>query len=136
MITKQRTNILLCAGSLIIGGFFYILFRETTYIGRLFGKLYFVQDLRKAFAFLSCDFLKYYLPDYLWCFALGCGLCVIDTASPKSVFIWATVAVSCGFLWEIMQYIGFINGTGDIWDMLMYFVAGISCIIINLRREL
>lgn len=134
MASGRKRNILLCISSLVLGWLIYILFRENSQIGVLFGSAY-VQGLRKAVAWLSCDFLQFYFPDFLWGFSLCSGLLAIYDPGLKGCIVCGCTAALCGYAWEWMQYINIVSGTGDIYDILMYSLAGFMCIIINLRRE-
>lgn len=52
----------------------------------------------------------------------------------KGIIICASVAFLCGCVWELLQYVGVLSRTGDIHDIIMYFLASAICIIINLKE--
>ena len=134
-MTKRRMYLFLCASSLFLGALLYIIFRENSYIGIAANHFAVISASRKIFAFLSCNFVKFYLPDFLWCFSLCCGLFAIYLPTNRIAFICTFSAVSLGCIWELLQYVDFVSGTGDICDVLMYLLSGIVCTVINLLRS-
>lgn len=130
---KRRINIALCCGSLIIGCIIYIVFRPDTYISDLFDNIIFIEKLRITFSESNCNFLRFYLPDYLWCFSLSCGLIAILAHKLSDIFICVTVALMCGVVWELLQLLNITSGTYDYLDILMYLLATICVATINLR---
>ena len=123
-----------CILSLLLGAFIYALFREDTYIAKI---ILSSMDLTSIKRFLSCfdkDFIKYYLPDYLWAFSLCCGiLALLDPKDRKKTFYCSFIAFSWGVIYEILQLTGIISGTGDIIDIILYFLAILTVNIIYLR---
>jgi len=118
--------------ALVIGGFIYLLFRKNTYIAECISHLISVMFLRELFSFLDINFIKYYFVDYLWAFSLNCGLHTIFLPNIKCSFLLTTIVFLIGALYEILQTIDFINGTGDIVDVIMYLLAAITVNLINL----
>ncbi len=134
-MSRRKMYILLSYVSLILGFFIYVLFRKNSYIGILFGKFQLVHIVRELTSKLSCDFLKFYLTDYLWGFSLCCGLLAIYVPKRSGCMLCSGTAFLCGCIWEWMQFKNLFNGTGDICDVFMYFLASITCLIINIRSE-
>lgn len=124
-MSRRKMYILLSAVSLMLGVTIYILFRENSYIGIVFGRFSLILVAREMLEWLSCDFLKFYLPDYLWGFSLCCGLHAIYTPERNGSVICTGIAILCGCAWEWMQYEEIVSGTGDICDVLMYLLAGL-----------
>ena len=132
---NRKLYCLLSVVSLILGTCIYIFLRENSYIGILTGNLPIVLTVRQMVTHFSCDFAKYYLPDFLWGFSLCCGLLAIFTPSLKGCYACVCTAVACGCVWELLQHVGAVGGTGDFCDVIMYCLAGIMCIIINIVRS-
>ena len=135
-MSKRNLNILLSISALVIGGLIYILFRDNSYIAILFNHIPIIQYIRQHVTTLRVHFIKFYLPDLLWGFSLCSGLHAIYLPNAKTSVLCGITAFSCGAIWEIMQYMGILSGTGDLLDVLMYLFGCLVCIIINLRRDI
>lgn len=134
MLSKRKKNILYSVWAVSVGVLLYVLFRENTYITKLFDLIPVVSAIHQRFNVQVPDFFKYYLPDFLWGFALSCGLVSIHTPNRKGVVICAGMAFSFGILWEFLQSTGIVKGTADIHDVIMYFLASLTSIIINSKE--
>ena len=133
-MSKRKKNILFSLTALVVGCLLYVFFRENTYVGNIFDG---IENIKKASQMVSTqmgDWCKFYLPDFLWGFSLNCGLIAIYNPNIKGIIICASVSFSCGCMWELLQYNGTLNGTGDIHDIIMYFLASAICTIINLKE--
>ena len=75
--------------------------------------------------------IKYYFSDYLWAVSLCCGLHCILLPSNKGSLLCFAITVCYGFIWELLQYASIFKGTGDLWDILMYILAGFTVLILN-----
>ena len=133
-MSKRKRNALLCLTALIIGGLLYILFRPGTYIGGVLDRLLPVSTIRQICSTYTGDLFKFYLPDFLWAFSLGCCFIAINDPKITGVILCSLLAFLCGTAWEILQYFKLIQGTGDIHDVIMYFLASAICIIMNLKE--
>ena len=133
-MSKRKKNILFSLISLIVGSLLYILFRKNTYIGGILNGIENIYISRERYLFQVSDFFKFYLPDFLWGFSLGCGLIAIHNPRIKGVIICASYSFLCGLIWELLQYLEVLSGTGDIHDVIMYLLASVVCIIINLKE--
>lgn len=133
-MSKRKKNIRFSLTALVVGCFLYVFFRENTYVGNMFDSIENIEKMRQMFSSQICDLCKFYLPDFLWGFSLSCGLIAIYVPGIKGIIICASVAFLCGCMWELLQYIGVLSGTGDIHDIIMYFLASAICIIINLKE--
>ncbi|MBE6825017.1 MAG: hypothetical protein E7513_06695 [Ruminococcaceae bacterium] len=133
-MSKRFSNMLLCCIALLVGCTLYILLRPTTHIGELFDKFTLITNLRNALALYPCDFLKYYLPDFLWGFSLCCGLIAIFEPKTKGLIGCAIVAFICGASWETLQFYNITTGVGDYKDIVMYLLAVIISVTINIKR--
>lgn len=132
-MSKRLSNAVLCCTALMFGGALYVLFRQTTYVAGLFNSITFIGKLCDYFSEFSCDFIRFYLPDFLWGFALCCGLLSIFSPSKTTLTGCAITTFLCGCTWEILQYYSIISGTGDLKDITMYLLAVILAVIINLK---
>lgn len=110
--------------SLFIGLFAYLCFRENTFVNLIF----------KTNALLSEAVIGFYLPDFLWAYALCFAL------SMFCKYYYACIISSMfGVLWEVFQKFGLVRGTFDYFDILMYITASIIAVLILLlfnRRQL
>ena len=129
---KRNVYILLCIASLCIGGGLYVIFRPNTYVTDFARNLLPVSEaLFSKLESINCDFIKYYLPDFVWAFSLNCGLNAIFNTK-KAVFINGGVVFGIGALWELAQYVGITSGTGDLIDAAMYTLAVLTILILEL----
>ena len=133
-MSKRKKNILFSLTALIVGCLLYILFRTNTYIGSIFDGMEDIDIIRQMCLSQVSDLYKFYLPDFLWGLSLGCGLIAIYNPSIKGVIICASFSFLCGCIWEFLQYITLLSGTGDVHDVIMYLLASAICIIINLKE--
>lgn len=117
-----------------IGVFLYVLFRKNTYISKIFDFIPVVSDIRQRIDIQIPDFFKYYLSDFLWGFALSCGLISIHNLNRKGDIICASIAFFLGVLWEFLQSTGILKGTADLHDVILYFLASLTSIIINSKE--
>jgi len=77
--------------------------------------------------------VRNYLPDGLWAYSLMSAILVIWQRRIVIGWVLAVFALSIGF--ETLQYFHWIAGTGDLYDILTYFIFfGIS-LTINSRYE-
>lgn len=134
-MSKRRINILLGTMTLVLGFLIYIFFRTNTHIARAFDKIDWIVYIRRQLPGCSNDFIKFYLPDFLWGFSLNCGLMAIYDPRVKGGILCGCIALVSGCIWEILQYIGIVSGTGDVIDIIMYLLASIIHIIINLKER-
>jgi hypothetical protein len=73
--------------------------------------------------------LKNYLPDALWAYALASSIFIIWNRQVN--YFWLLVIFIFFVTFEILQYLHFIKGTGDVWDILTYCIATFITFIIN-----
>ena len=138
-MTVKKCNLILSCVLLGLGGTIYILFRENTYIANFTEKFIYFDNVRSRLYFLNCNFLKYYFTDFTWAFSLCCGLFSFYPSKVSNVIKIGLVTFLLGTIWEIIQYIGIIKGTGDVLDLMMYLSASVIAVTINiiiiLRRK-
>lgn len=119
--------------SLTLGFLIYIIFRENTIIAIQISKLINLKPLRNILSWAESDFLKYYLVDYLWALSLSCGLHIIFKPKIKVSLICSFVVITLGTVFELLQFLNVINGTGDILDVICYILAALTVNVINLK---
>ncbi len=134
-MSKQPLNIILGIAALILGGLLYILFRTDTYISGILSRISLFRQWAIVARAYSNDFVKFYLPDFLWAFSLGCLLHAVTGSSGYRSVLCCIGASACGSAWELLQMLNIVSGTFDLMDILMYLLAGAVCFLINLRRE-
>ena len=121
--------------SLFVGMIIYLFYRENSYISIYLHSLLNVPYLPDLLGLGNNKFIRFYFVDYLWVFSLSCGLhCVFIPRMTGSLIITAVVFLY-GSIYEILQFYAIIDGTGDILDVLLYALAGITVNIINLQRR-
>ena len=122
--------------SIIVGLFIYLIYRPETYISKLILSYIEFQFYKYKIPVLNNNFIKFYFPDYLWAFSLSCGLHLIF--KPKQLnTAYCTILVSIiGLMYELLQWVNFINGTGDFIDIIFYTLAGFTVNIINFKKEI
>ncbi len=122
------TKLCLCTTSLFVGGMFYVLFRENTYVSDFIERFVNVDFIRVRMSFLENNFTKFYFSDFLWAFSLCCGLSAIF---PKKELLSGIISFLCGTFWEFSQKVNVVDGTGDVCDIIMYLAACAIAVMIN-----
>lgn len=133
-MAQRKKNVLLGIIALGFGLLLYVVFRPNTYIGRTMDSLVCMDKVRLICAVYAKDLWKFYLPDFLWAFSLGCCLIAIYNPGARGLFACSAVSFLCGSVWELLQYLNVVSGTADIHDVIMYFLASAICILINLKE--
>ncbi len=129
-MSNRKVNIILSIFTLFLGGVIYTLYREDTYISNIIETFIDLSFMRNVFNPFECDFIKYYLIDYLWALSLNSVLNSLFTTK-KEMLLICLLVFSLGSIWEILQFSNIISGTGDILDIFMYLAASITAVIIN-----
>lgn len=75
------------------------------------------------------SFIINQLPDGLWAYAFIS--CILIIWNRQINLFWIITAFLISILFEIFQYLQFITGTGDLWDMLTYFLAAGLALLFN-----
>ena len=134
-MTKCTKNVIATVLSLVIGGLLYVILRENTYIAQVLRYSEIISLMRQSLKTDEWMWISYYLPDYLWGLALTCSLIALVMPTWKGVVLCGFTAVLCGMVWELLQFFHVIRGTGDLWDVIMYFSAGITGLFINSKER-
>ena len=70
-----------------------------------------------------------YIPDALWAYAFFSSLLIVWDRQVR--IAWLLTAALVTGLFEGMQYLHWISGTGDLVDILVYFISGGIAMITN-----
>lgn len=134
MLKKRVILTLLAIFSLITGLLIYLFLRKDTYLHGYFSAdlcNYVYVNVKRNF---WTDFIRYYLPDFLWAFAFGAALTAVSYSHNRIVIIlFSVVSFFVGVIFELLQLCCVINGTFDFADILMYAVAALTCAAINIK---
>jgi hypothetical protein len=69
------------------------------------------------------------LPDGCWAYAfISCMLIIWNRQINP---FWIAIAFIITSLFEVLQYLQYIQGTGDLWDIFTYFLATILALSCN-----
>ena len=135
IIMSKRIYFLLSVIFLTLGALIYALYRPSSQIAVFCDKIIALNSLRQALVVFENDFIKFYLPDFLWGISLCFSLFAVFQPSLKGAIIISVVSVFCGICWEILQWTSLVGGTGDVLDIMMYFAAGAFAIFISIKKE-
>lgn len=139
IIKRIRFNYLLISlFSLIAGLAIYIFLRQGTYI-HLFLPKNVLDELTSIYENIPesivVDFFRYYFVDFLWCVSLNFALYMVSDFKKRSaVIIISIVSAVVGSLFEVAQYLDIVTGTFDIADIVMYIVASLCAVMINIKN--
>lgn len=134
-MSKRGVNILVCILALVAGLAIYVVFRPNTYLSKFVAEMPFATRIKEFAAPFPCDFLKYYLVDYLWELALCCGLIAIFLPDRSAVLRCCAFSLAFGTAWEILQKVDLAGGTGDLLDILMYLAAALTATLLNYKEK-
>lgn len=121
--------------SLFAGLLIYLFYRPDSYISILLQRYVSFGFNLGLFDIFNNKFIKFYFVDYLWAFSLSCGLHSIFMPGKIGTYAITAVVFLYGMIYEVLQLCSIIDGTGDILDVLLYALAGITVNIINLQRR-
>ncbi len=105
--------------------------RPDTYIGNV---LSIVIPAHIPSSFPLYGFFAWYLPDFLWMFALTCTLFGVLLPKRKALVGWSCFSLGCGIAWEVAQLYGVTTGTADFWDVVMYIIAVFLAFMIKIKK--
>ena len=128
MSKKEIQLFLLSIVSLTLGCMVYVLFRPYSNISIWVNQIIPTKSYADNLRFLDSSFIKYYFVDFLWAFSFSCIIRIVLKEKKKPV-IFAVVSF-CGLIWELLQCIGTVIGTGDFIDVIMYIMA--TFVVINI----
>lgn len=134
-MSRHKQYGILCTTCLLLGGGCYFFLRPDTYVSQIFSSV-FKQGKQSAVAWKLAA--GGYLGDFFWGMALCFAFLIIhDPGKRVVVSAWCGASFLCGCLWELMQFLGIVNGTADVVDIAIYLLAGVFSVIISekVRKE-
>lgn len=134
-MSRRITFAVTSAASITVGAIIYVLFRPNSYIAIFVDNIVDFGIIRQILADGSNDFLKFYLPDFLWAFSLCFCLYSILDALKNGMIISSLITFFCSVTWEILQLLNFVSGTGDLIDIIMYLLAVICAASLTFKRR-
>ena len=119
--------------SLAAGALLYYLFRPRT----LFLSWFPFSGPFARISFPGGMIIRCYLPDSLWCYAFSFSLFRLHLPSGKKAAYLSLLSFVFGCVWEFLQSIGVVSGTGDLLDCVAYGVGSLAalCIYFFIRRS-
>lgn len=78
---------------------------------------------------LHFHFIRNYLPDGLWAFALLSSLYLVWNGRPDK--LWLTLAFLCFPVFEWWQAQGLVSGTADLTDVIIYVTFALFSIYLH-----
>jgi hypothetical protein len=69
------------------------------------------------------------LPDICWAYAFANTILIIWQR--KYNFYWLVTCFIVSTIFELLQYYNLIEGTGDVWDVLVYLLGFLLSIFLN-----
>lgn len=132
---KRWVNVMITVLALTVGGLMYVVLREKSYLANIFAGSPLLAFLRAVFSGNGWRMASCYLPDFLWSLALTCALIALFQPSKAGCSYCALVGMLCGLIWEVLQTLRIVSGTGDIWDILAYSSAATMGFFINTKER-
>jgi len=77
----------------------------------------------------SGTIVRNFLPDGLWAYALTSTVLIIWNRQINIFWLCLTVCLFIAF--ELLQSINIVSGTGDILDIIVYFLFGLFALLSN-----
>lgn len=81
------------------------------------------------YLYMPYNIIRYYLPDALWAFSFTS--CLLIIWERKINVKWMLSIIILSPLFELMQHNNMIKGTGDIFDIIIYYFSFSIALIIN-----
>lgn len=124
---------------LIIGGVFYYIFCSDVYFVKIIDNY---TNLNMHITSEVCEnmwfrILRNYLIDYLWAYAFTNALFLVFDSNNTGIVASCICSVFIGSALEVLQLIGIVSGTFDVWDILFEMLGAITAtfIIKIIRRK-
>lgn len=131
---RRKMVAFLCLSSfaaLVLGAIIYVLFRGQTVFTALLERFGIAAGVFSDVQIPFGAFIRYYLPDYLWCYAFCCqAVALFELLRIKTLGAYFMSAIF-GAAWEALQWLGFVSGTGDLADCAMYLAAVATVVVIE-----
>ncbi|MBR3145146.1 MAG: hypothetical protein IKF53_04580 [Clostridia bacterium] len=119
--------------SLLIGaGIYFLLRNDILFLSWIPVKVPFAH-----LSFLGDEIIRYYISDALWSYSLCFSLFRLHLPETNIAIIVVSLSFCFGCIWEVLQYYGFVKGTGDIFDCVAYGVGCLAalCIYFLIKRR-
>jgi len=133
-IRKNKLYLLNILIALVTGGSVYIIFRKDTYIASFFWAIFPVDISIPNVDLMSIRFIRNYLGDILWAYALTISLWLAfdKTNLYRTSIVSFLFCVFC----ESLQKIEALHGTFDVMDIITEGITvGIAAFVINLIKK-
>ena len=139
-IAKKRAKVLLLHTSvaLVLGLIVYLIFRPDAGIARLIYRIPGLNAPNITFAEGNGIFLRHYLADFLWAYALTISLNLISIETPGKMGAMFALSLFVGCIVELLQGAGILFGTYDPMDIVIQICAAIiaeAIVLIIFRKE-
>ena len=123
-----------------IGGFIYLAFRSTSLKMfewcRQLGVYNYILQIRNALHSINLnDFFLFSLPDGLWVTAYIIIVDFIWCKNCRMQLLWGCLLPVVGLCSELLQGLGFVNGTFDVMDILCYTIPYIIYLTFKLSKN-
>ena len=119
---------------LFIGLLIYLLCYQNTYINSFFQTILDCQLPRFYSSSYFYKFLTGWACDILWAYSLTFALLFCFNDFKRNLIISLILSASLSFLIEILQLLNVINGTFDIFDIILEFTANFVAVIIFSKK--
>ncbi len=80
-------------------------------------------------------FIKCWLADMLWSYAMTFSLALVLKPFHKRVLISAVLTIFLGSFLEFLQFLNVITGTSDFWDVVFEITAVLIAVFVIKRRK-
>ena len=127
--------IALCIVSVLIGGSYYLLFKNNTFLEQIVCKYINIIPTKEILPHVTSVFLQNHFCDLLWAFSLQSGLLAIFLPTKEGKIIISVTVVLSGAVWELFQRFGITVGTGDVIDVIMYVVGSAATLLFTIEKE-
>lgn len=81
-------------------------------------------------------FIKCWLADMLWSYAMTFSLALVLKPFRKRVLISAALTIFLGSFLELLQFLNVITGTFDFWDVIFEITAVLIAVFVIKRRKI
>ena len=117
---KKRLIVALCAIiPILIGTVLYVQYRPDAYVSRLIYRLFNITPNHTIDRSAIGTFIRCYLLDILWAFALPNALFFAVGFDKKRLKLIFVLSIGMVAITEVLQYFKIISGTGDLVDCLL-----------------
>ena len=124
----------ICILSMVLGGTIYLAFRNTSMLMfswidslNLREEIEYIREILFSYKNYLPDFVLYTLPDGCWVFSMTSFYVLLwGRIKDFQTFFWISLASFLGLGGELGQYIGIVEGTFDIMDLIFMSICAIA----------